>query len=81
MWGMIFDLLILLFVTFYISNDVRKREFDNRIFLMWMVGIIIGYIFLTVWGVFMILIIYFVWTVIISRKLDSLKPEVKTEKE
>jgi len=81
MWGMIFDLLILLFVTFYISNDVRKREFDNRIFLMWMVGIIIGYIFLTVWGVFMILIIYFVWTVIISRKLDSSKPEVKTEKE
>ena len=81
MWGMIFDLLILLFVTFYISNDVRKREFDNRIFLMWMVGIIVGYIFLTVWGVFMILIIYFVWTVLISRKLDSDKPDTKVESE
>ncbi|MFW6141269.1 MAG: hypothetical protein ACOC53_01765 [Candidatus Saliniplasma sp.] len=79
MWGMIFDLLILLFVTLYISKDVRKREFDNRIFLMWMVGIIIAYIFLTVWGVFMVLIIYFIWTVLISRKLVSDKPDAETE--
>ncbi len=68
--GLIVDMIVLFLVILLVNFDVKRKPLNRKVFYVWVVGTAIGYYFFSLYGVAVVLILYFVWTRALLKRWD-----------
>ena len=68
--ALILDMIVLFLAILLVNYDVKRKPLDRKVFYVWVVGTAIGYYFFSLYGVAVVLILYFLWTRTLLRKWD-----------
>jgi len=60
--SLIIDLLILFIALLVVNFDVKRKPLDRKVFYVWVIGTALGYHFFWMYGVLVVMILYFLWT-------------------
>ncbi len=60
--SLIIDLAFLIAALLVVNHDVKRKPLDRKVFYVWVIGTVIGYLFFWMYGVVVVMILYFLWT-------------------
>ncbi|MFW6038581.1 MAG: hypothetical protein ACOC89_03480 [Candidatus Saliniplasma sp.] len=66
--ALLVDMAVLFLALLFVKWDIKKQGFDNKVYMMWLVGTMIGYFFYWMYGAALALVIYLVVTRIFELK-------------
>jgi len=67
---LILELIVLFIALFAVNYDIRSKPLDRKVFYVWVIGTTIGYLFFWIYGVAVVMILYFVWTRALLKRWD-----------
>ncbi len=67
---LILELIVLFIALFAVNYDIRSKPLDRKVFYVWVIGTAIGYLFFWIYGVAVVMILYFVWTRALLKRWD-----------
>jgi len=60
--SLMIDLVFLFIILIIVNFDIKRNPLDRKVFYVWMIGTAIGYYFFWLYGVVVVLGLYFAWT-------------------
>lgn len=67
---MILELIVLIVALLAINYDVKNKPLDRKVFYVWVIGTAVGYYFYSLYGVAVVLVLYFAWTRLLLKRWD-----------
>ncbi len=71
MLTLIIDMALLFTALLFVKWDVNKQNFDNRIYMAWLVGTMIGYFFYWMYGAAVVFVGYLVFSRVFKYSLQE----------
>ncbi|MFP4000732.1 MAG: hypothetical protein ACLFSM_02985 [Thermoplasmata archaeon] len=65
---LILELIILFGALLLVNHDVKTKPLDRKVFYVWVLGTAVGYYFYSLYGVGVVIILYFLWTRALLRR-------------
>ncbi len=59
---LILELLVLFIALLAVNYDVKNKPLSRNVFYVWVIGTAVGYYFYSLYGLALVLIVYFAWT-------------------
>jgi len=66
----ILELIVLFLALLAVNYDIKNKPLDRKVFYVWVVVTAIGYYFYSLYGVVVVMILYFAWTRALLKRWD-----------
>ncbi|MBS3790669.1 MAG: hypothetical protein KGY66_07110 [Candidatus Thermoplasmatota archaeon] len=67
----ILNLGLAIILLFWMNLDISRKDMGRKYYWGWMLGVVIGYFFLTLLGVIIVVIVYYAWSRFYHTKIKG----------